>query len=129
MRIYAYNNFNMSTGNFAKGIAGRPAMNEATIHLVATRFAALAEPMRLRLIHALFEGERTVTDLVRVTGATQTNVSRHLQTLAHANILTRRKEGQQVFYAIADPSIGLLCEVVCGTLKQQLTSQVQAIAG
>ncbi|MFI4936791.1 MAG: ArsR/SmtB family transcription factor, partial [Caulobacterales bacterium] len=75
----------------------RPLSDEA-LQLVAHRFSVLAEPMRLRLIQALFEGERNVTDLVDATSGTQANVSRHLQTLTAAHILTRRKEGLQVFY-------------------------------
>lgn len=91
--------------------------------LIARRFAVLSEPMRLRLLHALFAGEKNVNELVILTGGTQANVSRHLQTLAHAHMLTRRKEGLQVFYAIADPSIFQLCELVCGSLEKQLSRQ------
>jgi len=115
----------MSTSN-SRARAGAAALNEASIELVARRFAVLAEPMRLRLIQALFDGEKNVTTLIQETGGTQTNVSRHLQTLVHANILTRRKDGLQAFYAITDPSVGPLCELVCGTLKQQLTTQAEA---
>lgn len=103
-----------------------PRLGEASLSLVAGRFAVLAEPMRLRLIHALFSGEKNVNTLVRETGGTQTNVSRHLQTLMHANVIARRKEGLQVYYSIADPSIGRLCELVCGSLRQQLTHQIEA---
>ena len=86
---------------------------------VARRFAVLAEPMRLRLLQALFDGEKNVHTLVALTGGTQANVSRHLQTLAAANLLHRRKEGLEVFYALADPSIFKLCELVCGSLEKE----------
>jgi ArsR family transcriptional regulator len=88
----------------------------------------LAEPMRLRLIQALFDGERAVNALVEETGGTQANVSRHLQTLTQAHILARRKEGAQVFYSIADPSIFKLCELVCGSLEKQLAKQADSFA-
>lgn len=104
-----------------------PLTDEALEH-VARRFAVLAEPMRLRLIQALFEGEMNVNALVEVTGGTQANVSRHLQTLTQAHILSRRKEGPQVFYAIADPSIFKLCELVCGSLEKQFTKHVDSFA-
>ena len=98
-------------------------MTDAALELVARRFAVLAEPMRLRLIQALFAGEKCVSALVTETGGTQANISRHLQTLIHAQILSRRKDGLQVFYAIADPSIFGLCELVCGRLEQQCAEQ------
>ena len=107
----------------------RAPLSEAALELVARRFAVLSEPMRLRLVHALFDGEKNVNALVEVTGGTQTNVSRHLQTLTQANVLARRKEGLQVFYSIADPSIFKLCELVCGSLEKQFTKQAGVFAG
>jgi len=101
-------------------------MSDEALALVARRFAVLAEPMRLRLLHALFWGERAVNDLVGITGGTQANISRHLQTLAESGLVTRRKEGLQVFYAIADPSIFELCELVCGSLEEDATRRTRA---
>ncbi len=103
-------------------------LSDAALELVARRFAVLAEPMRLRLIQALFEGEKNVNALVGQTGGTQANISRHLQTLTQAHVLSRRKEGLQVFYAIADPSIYKLCELVCGSLEKQFTRHADALA-
>lgn len=51
------------------------------------RFAVLAEPIRLR--QALFEGGMNVNALVEETGGTQANISRHLQTLTQAHLLSR----------------------------------------
>ena len=107
----------------------RIPLSEAALELVARRFAVLSEPVRLRLVHALFDGEKSVNGLVEETGGTQTNVSRHLQTLTQANVLARRKEGLQVFYSIADPSILKLCELVCGSLEKQFTKQAGAFGG
>ena len=104
-------------------MAKKVPLSDAALELVARRFAVLAEPMRLRLIQALFAGEKNVTELVVATQGTQANVSRHLQTLTAAHVLRRRKEGLQVFYEIADPSIFKLCELVCGSLEKTLTRQ------
>ncbi len=96
----------------------RPLSSEM-LALVARRFAVLAEPMRLRLLQALVDGEKNVHTLVALSGGTQANVSRHLQTLADAHLLRRRKEGLHVFYAVADPTIFRLCELVCGRLEKE----------
>jgi ArsR family transcriptional regulator len=104
-----------------------PLTDEALEH-VARRFAVLAEPMRLRLLQSLFAGEMNVNSLVEATGGTQANVSRHLQTLMQAHLLSRRKEGLQVFYAIADPSIFKLCELVCGSLEKTFAKQADSFA-
>ena len=105
----------------------RPLTDEA-LAMIAHRFTVLGEPMRLRLLHTLFDGEKSVGSLAETTKGTQANVSRHLQTLANAGLLTRRKEGLQVFYAIADPSIFPLCELVCGSLEKQHAQRVDALA-
>ena len=96
-----------------------PSLSDEALELVARRFAVLAEPMRLRLLRSLFDGEKNVHTLVELTGSTQANVSRHLQTLTDAHLLKRRKEGLHVYYAIADPTIFKLCELVCGSLEKE----------
>ncbi|ACB74752.1 ArsR/SmtB family transcription factor [Opitutus terrae] len=101
-------------------------LSDEALMMIARRFSVLSEPLRLRLIHALFEGEKNVNTLVDLTGGTQANVSRHLQTLTQAHILSRRKDGLQVFYAIADPTIFELCELVCGSLEKQFAKQAEA---
>lgn len=102
--------------------------NDQALEIVARRFAVLAEPMRLRLIQALFDGEKNVTELVAATAGTQANVSRHLQTLIAAHMLDRRKEGLQVYYRISDPNIPKLCQLVCGGLEKTLTRQAAHFA-
>jgi ArsR family transcriptional regulator len=110
-------------------MATRPPLSERALELVARRFAVLSDPMRLRLVHALFEGEKNVNALVEEIGGTQPNISRHLQTLTQAHVLARRKDGLQVFYSIADPSIFKLCDLVCGSLEKQLARQAGAFGG
>jgi DNA-binding transcriptional ArsR family regulator len=107
----------------------RAPLSKDALELVAHRFAVLSEPMRLRLIHALFGGEMSVNALVGETGGTQANISRHLQVLAQANVLARRKDGLQVFYSIADPSIFRLCDLVCGSLEKQFSRKAGAFTG
>lgn len=96
---------------------------DPALELIAARFKALSEPVRLKLIMALQSGEKNVTDLVIATGKGQTNVSRHLQHLVDAGVLARRREGACVFYKIADPAIFDLCHHVCGSLERQFAEQ------
>jgi len=105
----------------------RQSLSDTALDLIASRFRVLGEPMRLKLLIALESRERNVSELVASTGATQANVSRHLQTLADAGILGRRKEGLNVYYFIADPSIFDLCERVCGSLQKRFGAQAQAL--
>jgi len=80
---------------------------------VSRYFALLAEPMRIRILHAICERERSVTEIVEETGATQTNISRHLNSMYRAGVLTRRKEGQFIYYGVADTALTEICRTVC----------------
>ena len=80
---------------------------------VARYFAVLAEPTRLRILHAICQREQSVSAIVLATGSTQTNVSRHLSLMHAAGVVARRREGNVVFYRVADPELVLLCRSVC----------------
>ena len=102
---------------------------EPLIELIAQRFRVIGEPMRIKLLDALREGEATVGELVERLGASQQNVSKHLGILHQAGIVSRRKEGTYVRYGIADPGVFDLCEQVCGGLRQQVTDLDQILTG
>ena len=89
---------------------------DPVFHIVAGYFGVLAEPTRLKIMHALCLGEKTVTRIVAETGATQTNVSRHLGLMHRHHVVARRKEGTQVFYSVADPTMVELCRSVCSRI-------------
>ena len=86
------------------------------IPLVAERFKALADAGRLALLAELQQRERSVGELVEATGRTQPNVSQHLASLTHAGIVEARREGNKVYYRIADPTILRICEAVCDSV-------------
>lgn len=104
----------------------RRRLSGEALELIARRFKALSEPTRLKLIIALEAGEKNVSELVQATRATQANVSRQLLSLTDAGILSRRKEGVSVYYAVADPAIFELCDHVCGSLQRRLKRQARA---
>ncbi|MFP5210954.1 MAG: ArsR/SmtB family transcription factor [Acidobacteriota bacterium] len=89
------------------------------IALVARRFRMLGEPFRLRLLQVLETEERTVGDLVIALDGNQPNVSKHLQLLHDAGIVSRRREGTSIYYGIADPMIFKLCDLVCRSAAEK----------
>ena len=99
------------------------------VDLIARRFRVLGEPMRIRLLDHLREGEATVGELSQALEASQQNISKHLAVLTDAGVLGRRKEGTHVYYRIADEGVFTLCEDVCGSLQEQLRSLSELIAG
>jgi DNA-binding transcriptional ArsR family regulator len=102
---------------------------EDLAELVARRFHVLAEPMRIRLLDHLRDGEATVGELADALGASQQNVSKHLAVLADVGMLGRRKEGNRVYYRIVDERVFALCEQVCGAAQQQLRQLHELVEG
>lgn len=101
-------------------------MTKEALQFVAVRFKVLSEPLRLQILQMLEDGEMSVTAITEAIGATQPNVSKHLKTLQEAGIVARRHVGNTVYYAIADPSIFTLCEVVCSSLRERFTAHASA---
>jgi DNA-binding transcriptional ArsR family regulator len=111
----------MSRGYSPAGRAPLPRpLPDDLVELVARRFRVLGEPMRIKLLDRLRESEASVNDLADLLSASQQNVSRHLAVLAEAGILGRRKDGNHVYYRIADERVFALCEEVCGSVQDHL---------
>jgi DNA-binding transcriptional ArsR family regulator len=102
---------------------------EDLAELIARRFRALGDPLRVRLLDRLRDGELTVNALAAQLGAGQQNVSKHLAVLTDAGMVTRRKEGTHVYYRIADEGVFGLCEQICGSLQSQLSSLAALVGG
>ncbi|MDX2178813.1 MAG: metalloregulator ArsR/SmtB family transcription factor [Bryobacteraceae bacterium] len=94
-------------------------LSDRMIALVARRFRALSEPLRLRLLQALEAGEASVNDLAEAVEANQSNVSRHLGALHDAGLVARRRAGTAVYYSIADPMVFELCQLVCRSAAEE----------
>lgn len=98
------------------------------LDLIAERFRLLSEPLRLKLLAVLGQGERNVGELVALTGAGQPNVSKHLNALAQGGLVQRRKVGTSIRYAVADSTIFTLCNVVCEGVQERLQTQAHLVA-
>ncbi|MBV9355793.1 MAG: helix-turn-helix transcriptional regulator [Chloroflexi bacterium] len=96
-------------------------LSDQLVELVAQRFRVLAEPMRIKLLDRLREGDATVTELQDALGASQQNISKHLSILHNAGMVARTKQGNHARYSIADKGVFELCEQVCGGVRRQLT--------
>jgi DNA-binding transcriptional ArsR family regulator len=102
---------------------------DVLVELIARRFRVIGEPMRIRLLDRLREGEASVNELTEALGASQQNVSKHLGVLAEVGILGRRKAGTHVYYRIVDEGVFALSEAVCSSLQRRAHSLHELVAG
>lgn len=102
---------------------------EPLLEHVAERFRVLGDATRLAILRLLLsEGELNVGELVGRLHASQANVSKHLRILHDAGVVARRPQGTAAYYAIADPSITRLCELVCTRLRNQVAGEAERFA-
>lgn len=104
-------------------------LSDDVIDVVARRFRVLGEPARLRILQALEGGEQCVSELVDTLNANQPNISRHLNALYDEGLVARRREGNNIFYSVADPVVLKLCDLVCSSAREQLREKLNALAG
>ena len=83
----------------------------------AAMMAALSHEARLRVLCDLAGCERMAGELVQRSGLSQSALSQHLAKLRAEGLVTTRREGQSIFYRIADPNaariLGVLHEIYC----------------
>jgi len=91
--------------------------------VVARYFGLLSEPTRLKILHTICQDERSVSAIVAATGATQTNVSRHLALLHQAGVVSRRRAGNVVYYRVDDPEFVEICRSVCVQIASRIDEQ------
>ena len=86
---------------------------DQVFELAAEVFRVMSAPMRLKIISSLCQGEKNVSELLTEIKTTQPNMSQHLNTLYHAGVLGKRREGVQIHYRIIDERVANLCRAVC----------------
>jgi len=94
-------------GSRVTGRASRAGSGPARAPLTTQFFRALADRTRLRVVNLLVRGTLCVCDLQRILGEPQSTVSRHLAYLKAAGLITDRRDGVRVFYALAPSRHGL----------------------
>ncbi|MCA1991653.1 MAG: metalloregulator ArsR/SmtB family transcription factor [Coleofasciculus sp. S288] len=98
---------------------------QEVVQQVSEYFSILSEPMRLRILNLLRDGEKCVQELVDATATSQANVSKHLKVMLQAGILSRRSEGTSAYYKVEDELIFELCNLVCDRLATRIEQQAR----
>jgi rhodanese-related sulfurtransferase/DNA-binding transcriptional ArsR family regulator len=81
------------------------APKQALFEHLALIARGLASAARLELLDFLAQGERSVEDLARAAGLSIANTSKHLQQLKGAGLVTPRRDGKHIYYALADARV------------------------
>jgi DNA-binding transcriptional ArsR family regulator len=113
----------------AAGGLPRAPLSDRARELMAVRFRALGEPMRLKILERLFRSPASVGEILDTVGGTQANVSKHLAILRAGRLVSGRKDGNRTVYSISDPALERLCAVVCEAVSREARAEAKAVAG
>ncbi|MGZ4690719.1 MAG: ArsR/SmtB family transcription factor [Acidimicrobiia bacterium] len=103
-------------------------MSRPISELKAELFKALAHPARVRILELLSEGEHAVGEMQRLIGLEPSHLSQQLAVLRRAGVVTSRKEGVAVVYALRDPAIVELLAVAKRVLINSLAESQDLLA-
>jgi DNA-binding transcriptional ArsR family regulator len=99
------------------------SMEDRVFESVAELFAVLSTPIRLKIISAVCNGEKNVSQLLAEIETTQPNMSQHLNTLYRSGVLTKRREGTQMYYRLQSERVATLCRAVCTQAAIELENE------
>lgn len=93
-------------------------IDDELIEHVSGILKALSTPIRLRIICELCNEEKSVSELIDITGVSQTLISKQLAVLRNQRIISSRKQGTRVIYRIADKNAVLIINSLCQIYKE-----------
>lgn len=98
-------------------------MDAQQLAIEAKFFKGLGDKSRLAILETVLEEEKTVADIVKLTGLSQPNVSAHLACLLECGLVKRERDGQWVLYSVTSeqvPEIISLMRTIVASHSQQL---------
>jgi DNA-binding transcriptional ArsR family regulator len=105
------------------------ASSQPIAEIKADLFRSLAHPARIRVLEVLVDGERSVGEMQPLVGIESSHLSQQLAVLRRAGLVTTRKEGSAVFYALRDPELAELLTVAKRILINSLSETQELLAG
>lgn len=107
------------------------APDDRVFETVAELFGLLSAPIRLKIISAVCQREKNVSELLAEIDTTQPNMSQHLSTLYRSGVLARRRDGTQIYYRLQNEFVATLCRTVCTqvAIGQETGAPTNALIG
>lgn len=94
--------------------------SDDTLGKIAEILKVMSEPMRLKILQSLHEGEQSVSEILNTTEGHQANISKHLGILRRMGLVACRKDGLNVYYRLSDESIFEICNCICEYLRRKI---------
>ena len=93
--------------------------SEALVERVSEILKVLSEPMRIKILDSLRAGDKSVTELIKLTGSQQANVSKHLGIMRGTGVVSARRKGLNIYYSVKEKRFFALCDSICDYLAKR----------
>lgn len=93
-------------------------MQDQQLLIEAKFFKGLADKSRLTILESVMDSEKTVSDIVKLTKLSQSNVSNHLACLLECGLVTRNRDGQRAYYQLSSDEVKNLIAVMRTIVSQ-----------
>lgn len=103
-------------------------MSSADLYL-ADVLKSLAQPTRLKILDLLRAGERCVCEIFPAIDEEQSNTSRHLNHMQTHGILSRRKDGVKIYYAVKHPEVFGIVDLAGAIVTREIKVRNMAVTG
>lgn len=114
----------MDTASLPNDVVDDVINQDRVFESAAELFAVLATPVRLKIISAVCQEEKNVSELLALIDTSQPNMSQHLAALFRSGVLSKRREGTQMYYQLKSERVALLCRAVCTQIAIELDGEV-----
>jgi DNA-binding transcriptional ArsR family regulator len=102
-------------------------MQDALRKFKAAFFQGLSHPTRIAILECLRDGELSTGTLVERLKLEQANASQHLAILRNRNVVSSRREGNQIFYSVRDPRILDVLDIMRDYFQSHLKKEMAAL--
>ena len=99
-------------------------------HYLSDVLKSLAQPTRLKIIDFLRDGERCVCEIFPAIDEEQSNTSRHLNQMQTHGILSRRKDGVKIYYAVKPPEVLAILDMATAVVQREVevrSNQIKSV--
>ncbi|MEU6585719.1 metalloregulator ArsR/SmtB family transcription factor [Nocardia sp. NPDC046763] len=104
-----------------------PGMQRPLYQMKADFFKTLGHPVRIRVLELLSQREHAVSEMLTEIGVEAANLSQQLSILRRAGLVTARREGLSVTYALTSPQVAELLAVARAILTGVVSGQAEAL--
>ena len=102
-------------------------MTKELYRLHAELCKVLSSPARLEILNMLRDGRKSVGELIRITGYGQANISQHLTVMKRNGVVNFEREGNNVYYSLADARIIRAFDIIREMLGERLKKELKQV--